>query len=377
MLYASCFMIIGIDGSRAFLKQRTGIEEYSYQVIKHLREKLGEWTLNVHKGHSMSKTQVVLYLRRGQKVDFELPENWKIKKIKIFYFWTQIGLSLEMFFNKVDVLFVPAHTLPFFHPKKSIVTIHGLEFEIMPEAYSFLGRIYMRLSIKKSCFWASKVIAVSKNTKKDLINLYKIPEKKIEVIYEGVSTNYEFNTNIRIIPKTKYLLFLGRLEKRKNIEGIISAFEVLKEKYKIPHELFLVGSPGFGYGEIKLKIENSPYKKEIIQTGYVSESKKKELIKNAEVFLFPTFYEGFGLPILEAQILGVPVVTSNISSLPEVGGESVTYCTPKEPISIADSVYKLINDGVFRNDIIKKGYENVKKFSWEKCAKEISEVLVG
>jgi len=365
-------VIIGIDGSRAFLAQRTGIEEYSYQVIRHL---VSHFVETQQCCVSTGATQVVLYLRKNQKINFSLPANWKIKVLRWPRFWTQFGLSLEMLLYPVNVLFIPAHVAPIIHPKKTFVVVHGLEYEIIKEAYSFWERFYMRYSIKLSCFWAKKIIAVSKNTRKDLIELYKIPGNKIEVIYEGVSTNYESSTNIRIIPNEKYFLFIGRLEKRKNIEGIIEAFEILKEKYNIPHKLVLAGSPGYGYESIKHKVESMNHKNEIIFPGFIKEEEKPELIKNADIFLFPTFYEGFGLPILEAQSLGIPVVTSNTSSLTEVGGDSVAYATPTEPISIADSIYKIISDESFKNAIIEKGYENVKKFSWDKCAKEIVKVL--
>ncbi|MFC1622974.1 glycosyltransferase [Patescibacteria group bacterium] len=173
-------MKIGIDASRAFLGHRTGIEEYSYQVIKHLRDKL-------------KKHQLVLYLRKGQRdrIDFNLPDNWSVKEIKFPRFWTQMGLSLEMILNPVDVLFVPAHTVPVFHAKKTVVVIHGLEYEFLPKAYSFWERLYMRHSIKNSCRWASDVISVSKNTKKDLISLYEVSEDKIDVIYEGYDSQIE------------------------------------------------------------------------------------------------------------------------------------------------------------------------------------------
>ncbi|MFZ2975966.1 MAG: glycosyltransferase family 1 protein [Candidatus Moraniibacteriota bacterium] len=364
-------MIIGIDGSRAFLAQRTGIEEYSYQVIKSLRGKIKK------------TSQVVLYLRKGQEVDFDLSKNlpagetgWKIKVLRWPRFWTQIGLSLEILLHPVDVLFIPAHVAPIIHPTKTFVVVHGLEYEIIKEAYSFWERIYMRNSIKLSCRWAKKIIAVSKNTKKDLIELYKIPEKKIEVIYNGLNIEQKTKNSEQYEKYKPYLLFVSRLEKRKNVAGIISAFEILKEKYKIKHKLVLAGRPGFGYQEIKIKMNNSEYKDEIIEFGFAQEDEKFNLIKNAEVFLFPTFYEGFGLPILEAQSLGVPVVTSNVSSLPEVGGDSVAYATPTEPISIADSIYKIISDNNFKNAIIEKGYENVKKFSWDKCASEIVRLLM-
>jgi len=369
-------MKIGIDASRAFLKQRTGIEEYSYQVIKHL----------VEPRHCLGSTEVVLYLRKNQNIDFKLPEKWKIKTVKFPYLWTQLGLSLELLFHPIDVLFVPAHVVPIVHPKNTIVTMHGLEYEFFPEGYSLLERLYMRASIKMSCRWAKKIIAVSKNTKKDLMELYKVPEKKVEVIYEGVNINQKSlpeadqplaeNFNDQILNYKPYLLFIGRLEKRKNIEGIIEAYKILKEKYKIPHSLVLAGAPGYGYEIIKLKIQNylkiKNSKLKIIELGYISEEKKQELMRSADVFLFPTFYEGFGLPILEAQSLGVPVVTSNVSSLPEVGGESVFYADPYESEIIADTVFKLISDQKTKDDIIKRGYENIKRFSWEKCAEEIA-----
>lgn len=366
-------MLIGIDGSRAFLKDRTGIEEYSYRVIKNLADKL-------------KKHEIILYIRKNQKIDFALPKNWKIKTIHFYYLWTQLGLSLEMLFYPVDVLFVPAHTVPIIHPKNTIVTIHGLEYEFCPNAYSFWEKIYMRCSIKKSCQWTSSIIAVSNNTKMDLMRLYNVDGKKIQVIYEGCNNNDKFtisnfqsnpnlqNSNLEI--NSKFLLFIGRLEERKNIIGTIKAFEILKEQYKIPHKLFLAGKPGFGYEKIKNEIANVNCRKDIIELGFIDKNKKTELLEKADIFIFPSFYEGFGLPILEAQLSGVPVVTSGVSSIPEVANGSAILVDPNNSEDIADAVYKLISDENFRQEIIKKGQENVLRFSWEKCAKEIAQVLV-
>jgi len=403
-------MRIGIDASRAFLKDRTGIEEYSYQVIKHLT-------------HEIKNDQVILYIRKNQsasrRIDFEIPKTWEIKTINFYYLWTQLGLSLEMLLHPVDVLFIPAHTVPCIHPKNTIVTIHGLEYEFCPEAYSFLERMYMRCSIKNSCQWAKKIIAVSENTKKDLIKLYKVPEGKIEVIYEGIPACHserseESRKNIDNIngagsfpaaagqdDSDKYLLFIGRLEERKNVVGIIKAFEILKEQYKIPHKLILAGKSGFGYEKIKSEIANVNCTKDIIELGFVDEEKKQELLKNTDVFVFPSFYEGFGLPILEAQNAGVPVVASNNSSMPEItgchsdppaGGEesqnitgsfvntqddtcSALLVNPNNAEEIADAIYKLISDENLKNAIIEKGKKNVTRFSWDKCAKEIVKIL--
>lgn len=373
-------MLIGIDGSRAFLAQRTGIEEYSYQVIKHLRDKLGDDQA------CLPVRQVILYIRKNQKIDFDLPKigsaSWRIKIIKFPYFWTQIGLSLEMLFHPVDILFIPAHTIPFIHPKNTIVTIHGLEYEFVTEGYSRWARFYMRRSIRKSCQWASKIVAVSKNTKKDLVNLYKVAEEKIKVIYEGYETDpAQKNCNLDQDAKygalnTSYLLFVGRIEERKNIIGIIKAFEILKEKFKIPHKLLLAGSPGYGYENIMEYLSSSKFREDIIIAGFVNAEEKCKLFGRADVFLFPTFYEGFGIPVLEAQSMGVPVIVSNTSLMEEVAGRSAVFVNPNEPNEIAEKTNVLIKDKFYRDDIIKKGYENVKRFSWEKCASEISEVLL-
>lgn len=369
-------MIIGIDASRAFLEKRTGIEEYAYQVIKHLREMIPE------------TDYVILYVRKNLKLsqpDFNLPPNWEIRPVSFIglsRFWTQAALSWEMLWRCPDVLFVPAHTAPFIHPKKTIVTVHGLEYEFCRNGYSFWARLYMRFFIRFSCRAASLIICVSENTKKDVMRLYKIPEEKIEVVYEGYSNNFQFPIS-KLLPTTKpYLLFIGRLEERKNIGKIIEAFEILKEKCRIPHQLILAGKPGYGYRRIRYQVLSIKYKAEVIELGYVTENEKWELLENAAVFLFPTLYEGFGLPILEAQAAGTPVVASDNSSIPEIvesvghdESPSALLVDPRNARQIAEAAYKLISDKNLRDDIIKRGFANVKRFSWEKCAKEIAEVL--
>lgn len=376
-------MVIGIDASRAFLKRRTGIEEYAYQTIKHLRDEFS------------SDTEVILYVRKKfsftdgclkmmiPEIDFNLPGNWRIRGVWAPRFWTQLALSFEMLFHTPDVLFIPAHTVPLIHPKKTVVTIHGLEYEFFSEAYSFWERLYMRMSIRFSCRVASTVICVSKNTKKDVMKLYGVSEEKIRVVYEGYRNDSPFpishfqTSNGEPIFKIKkpYLLFIGRLEERKNVVRIIETFEVLKEKYQIPHELVLVGKPGYGYSRITFQILNSKFQKEIQERGYVSEEVKWELLKNADVFLFPTLYEGFGIPVLEAQSAGVLVVTSDTSSLPEVAGQGAVFVHPDSVESIVEGVYRVLSDQELRSDIIEKATHNVNHFSWASCAEHISRLL--
>ncbi len=288
-------MTIGIDASRAFLKKRTGIEEYSYQVIRHLRTNLAQ-------------EEVILYVRikiiweggrlkfQPQSIDFEIPENWKVKGLWAPRFWTQIRLSLEMWLHPVDTLFIPAHTVPLVHPENTVVTIHGLEYEFSPESYSWYERWYMRFSIRNSVSWAKKVISVSENTRRDLIRLYQVPEEKIAVIYEGVveysvsSIQYQVSNTKYPIPNTPYFLFIGRVEERKNVARIIEAYDRFKRKTGLPHKLILAGKPGYGHEKIKSVLQTSKYNNDIEELGYIIEEKKWELLKGAEVLLFPSLY---------------------------------------------------------------------------------------
>ncbi len=370
--------VIGIDASRAFLKRRTGIEEYSYQVIKHLRDTLS------------SDAQIVLYVRKKfsfvegrlqmsiPEIDFELPRNWTVRALWAPRFWTQLALSLEMLWRAPDVLFVPAHTVPIIHPMKTVVTIHGLEYEFCPGAYSLWERIYMHYSIKFSCRVASTVICVSENTKRDVMALYRVAEEKIAVISEGYEQTRSMNQEAgnKSEKKKPYLLFIGRLEERKNIVRIVEAFELLKEKYQIPHKLVLVGKAGFRYERIRDYIQHSAFNIHIRELGYVTEEEKWELLRNADVFLFPTLYEGFGIPVLEAQSVRVPVVTSNTSSLPEVAGEGAVLVDPTSVESIAEGVQRLLSDQGLRSGIIEKATHNMSRYSWARCAKEIATYLV-
>lgn len=373
-------MKIGIDASRAFLAKRTGIEEYSYQVIKHLRNELCD-------------QEVVLYVRKqwknkngkwkicAQEIDFELPKNWRVKGLWAPRLWTQVRLSLEMLFHRPDVLFIPAHTVPFIHPRETIVTIHGLEYEFCPEGYSWWERLYMRFSIRHSVRWASHVIAVSENTQHDLMQLYHVPAEKIGVIYEGIGKMVEDSQSMLEEKQSNnslsslFFLFVGRLEKRKNVARIIEAFAIFKKKTRLPHRLVLVGKPGYGYKKIKDQISKSKYQTDIVELGYVSEAEKWVLLKKAEALVFPSLYEGFGLPILEAQMVGTPVVTSTTSSLPEIAGGGAFLVDPTRSKELSRALVSVATDERRRAGIINEATQNVDRFSWVRCARGVAQLL--
>ena len=360
---------IGIDARWAFKETKTGIEEYAYRLLEALtRIHIGGKTFLLYKDKSDQNT-----------LGFKLPNNFKIKEMWAPTAWSQTRLTLEMLFFQPDVLFVTGHVLPFISPKKTIVTIHGLEYEYFPEYYPEKFLQYLRWSTKYAVKHAYKIIAVSNATKNDLVKLYNVHPDKIRVIHHGFTTAGRFLlANDRRLQPTNhqqepYLLYIGRIETKKNILGILAAYEILKEKYRLPHQLILAGKPGYGYRHIKSKIKNCKF--EILSLGYVTEQKKWELLSGADAFLFPSFYEGFGLPILEAQALGVPVITANVSSMPEVAGEGGVFVDPKQPEEIAETTYKVVSDKEMKIFLVQRGFENIEKFSWDKCARKTLQML--
>lgn len=362
-------MIIGINASPAFKKNRTGVEEYTYRLINNLAM-LPE----------SGEHQFFLYVKEFDCILEKFPDNFKIKKLRSPILWTQGRLSFENLIRESDVFFSPTHVLPCVHSKKAVVTIHGLEFEKVPEMYPFFHRQYLKIATKYAVKNAKNIIAVSENTKKDLIELYGIGSEKIKVIYHGVNEAKNFLNEKRKY-EFPYILFLGTKEKKKNIPGLIKAFEFIKEKYEVLHKLMIVGgipNKKF-YKEEKVQeiINKSMFKEDIINLDFVSEKEKNYLIKEAEIFVYPSFYEGFGMPILEAQSAGVPVITSNISALPEIAGKGAITINPLNTKEMAEAIYKIICDKKVKEELISAGKENMLGFSWEECAKKTLTLLTS
>ena len=358
-------MRIGIHAKAAFKYERTGIGEYVYQIIKHFA------MLDESKQH-----EFLLYTPYLQKSDFFLPPHFRIQKLSRFSLSPEIQLSMKLLFHNPDSLFMPANFLPFIYPAKNTVTIHGLEFEYYPEAYSPQQLSYLKKNTARAVEHAKTLIAVSESTKKDLIKFYNADPRKITVIHHGVNSQIAYHNKYAPIDE-QYILFVGRLEKKKNVANIVRAFSVLKEKHKAPHKLVLVGAPGFGFPEIQRAIEESLYKTDIIQTGYISHEQKESFFKHADMFVFPSFYEGFGMPILEAQLRQVPLVTSNIASMAEIAGDGALLIDPHSVESIADAMHTIAADKNKRAQLIEKGLANVQRYSWFKCAQKTLEVITS
>ncbi len=367
-------MIIGIDASRANKKQKTGIEWYSYYLIQELKK------ISLAPGDKF-----ILYTPfKLQGPLAEMPTNWEERVLRwpLKYLWTQIRLAWEMMSCPPNILFVPAHCLPLFSSVKKIVTIHDLGFKHFPKTYSFFQRIFYFISHYWSLKIAQEIIVPSEFTKNDILNNFYSTKKKITVIPLGYSfkndlSNIRIKTNL-VLDKYKikkpFLFYLGRLEKKKNILGLIKAYQELKRyknKIEIP-DLILGGKPGYGYAKIKKEILASENIKEI---GYIASEDLPALYSSALAFIFPSFYEGFGLPLLEAMANNCPVLSSDAGSLPEVGGEAALYFNPFDIEDIKNVMFSIIKDNDLRKKLIKKGNRRVQFFSWQKCAQDTKRVL--
>jgi glycosyltransferase involved in cell wall biosynthesis len=347
------------------LQHRTGVEEYLYHLL---------WNLPTIDGFKEHQFFILAPFVTEDLEKITKQYKYQILKWPFIKFWTLIRLSWEMRKKEYDILFVPVHTFPIIHPRL-VITVQGLEFEKLPKMYPFFKRKFLRWITKRNTRRAEKIIVPSTSSKNDLIKYYHINPEKIFVVHHGVGNPPEIPSSNYQLPNTEYILYLGRGDRRKNINGLIKAFRILKHDHQIPHKLVLVG-PNIGY-----KITRD-LREDVICTGYVDDARKWQLLENADVFVYPSFYEGFGIPILEAQKVGVPVVCSSTSSMPELvfnpanREPSALMVNPYKPSEIAEAIHKIIRNQVFSDELVKRGLENVKRFSWSKCAKETLDVIL-
>ena len=378
-------LTIGVDASRAFVKDPAGPEYYSWHLIKNLAE-------------IDHKNRYVLYLRPKQRPNFSLPQNFKTKIIYPTRFWTQLGLAWETLIDPPDILFIPAHTLPLITraifgigakvkllPQMPVlVTIHGLEGKYLPQTGNILSHIHRNWSISWSVRFANHLIAVSNDTLKEVLNTYNIHRNSIEVVHEGVEFEKYHNAPLnrkRLNNKyhigENYILFVGTLQPRKNLIRLIKAFAVYLNESRATYDsknnrmklkLVIAGKRGWLYDEIlkapnKFNIVNS-----VIFTGRIDESDLPGLYKGAQAFILPSLTEGFGLPVLEAQAAGVPVVCSDKGALREVADNAAIFINPLKTSEITRAIKRVLEDRTLVSTLVEKGLKNAKAKSWIRTA---------
>lgn len=305
--------------------------------------------------------------------------TWHYKIVRGNTLWTLFPLRKAVNYDKLDVFFSPTHYSPFFLNCPQIISILDVSYAYYPEL--FKKKDYYKLSIwgKFSAKIATKILTISENSKDDIIKQYGIKGSKIKVIYLGVKEgNESYMTEKELVQKYNihipYILFVGTIQPRKNIKNLIEAFSIIAQKdTKI--SLVIIGKKGWMYEDI-LQADSEFGVRERVQFLHeVPNSDLPVFYKSAVCFVLPSLYEGFGLPVLEAMKYGCPVITSNISSMPEAGGDAALYVDPTDAQDIAQKIDKMLTDSHLRAELVKKGYAQVKKFSWEKAARETLSVL--
>ena len=351
-------MKIAID-IQTTLGQKTGFGFY----VKNLTENLKKID---------PENEYVLISPESQK-DFSTPQR---------FIWDQFRYPKIAKRQKVDILHQPCFSAPITYKGKIVVTVHDLISMHFPKNLPFASRMFYSRWMPFSYRKADKIIAISEDTKKDIMARLNISEDKIRVIHSAVSDNFKPIRDEKILKDVKlkyhtgdkFILDVGTLEPRKNLPFLVKAFCAAIQDPEITHNLVLSGKKGWYYEDLFLLVKELKLEKRVIFAGYVSEEDLPALYCAADLFVFPSLYEGFGFPPLEAMASGTPVVSSNTSSLPEVIGEAGVILAPENENIWAENIIKILKNDNLSRDLIEKGLIQAKKFSWEKTARETIEV---
>lgn len=314
----------------------------------------------------------------------EVPKMFTLPILKIV--WEQSILPLLLVKEKINLYHAPGFVLPVLKSKKTkyVVTIADMTFFTHPEHHLQKKTYYFRALIHYSLKGADKIITISENTKNDILSLFPISPQKIRAIH--LAADDIFTDRTRVVVKQEneilqkyniqkpYLLFVGMLEPRKNITGIFHAFEMLDEQHKKEIKLVIVGEKGWMYQHIFNYVTEHKLENNVIFTGYVPDDELPVLYKNAICFLYPSFYEGFGIPIIEAMASGCPVITSNTSSLKEIAGNAAVLVEPNDTNAINKAIVEIITNKKKREELRIKGKKQAKNFSWQTMAEKTKEV---
>lgn len=281
-----------------------------------------------------------------------------------------------MILQRPDLLFVPAHVLPIVHPRRSVVTVHDLGYLYFPEAHPPRQRWYLDRSTRWHTRTGAHLLADSAATKRDLINEYHADPDQITVAYPGLDPSVTRVDDPNEIARVKakyhidgdYVLYLGTIQPRKNLQRLIQAFADCDLRLA----LVLAGRRGW-YADELLRQANDRAK----FVGYVEAADKNALLSGSTAFVFPSLYEGFGFPVLEAMACGVPVLCSNISSLPEVAGDAAVLVNPLEVDDIVRGLRDVLTSDDLRRTLIERGYQQAPKFTWQTCADIVLNVFEG
>lgn len=380
-------MKIGVDLRCLQGGQKTGVEEYAFNLISELLkvDRKNEYILffNSFGESKINSGDLSAYANVEIKM-FHYPN-----KVLNLCFWYLGWPKIDQMLGGVDVLFLPNINFAAWSRKvKTILTVHDLSFEYYPEAFSWKRRFWhFFINSRKLAEKVDRIIAVSESTKSDLMSLYQIKKAKIRTVPSAVTLDFQVldrnNLRLPLVAKKyqlpyKFILYLGTIEPRKNIIGLIRAYNLLRaqndpelNKYK----LVIAGAVGWKSEKIFLEIEKSAYGNDIIVTGKVNSADLPIIYNLASLFVYPSFFEGFGFPPLEAMACGLPVIVSNASSLSEIVGSAGIMIDPDKPDEIFQAMKEVLLDKELQKKMRSTSLEQAAKFSWSRTAENFLELL--
>ena len=302
----------------------------------------------------------------------------------LWYAWFEYSVPRYLEKYQIDLFITPDGYASLRTAVPQILTVHYLGFEHYPEHVPFLARKYYQYFTPKFVRKATKIIAVSEYTKQDIIRLYQIAENKITVIHNGfdLDENELVQLSVENVMKThqlkpkEYFIFIGAVHPRKNVLGILRAFSLFKQKTNSDFKLLLLGRNAWLNKELQKEIQNSKFKNDIVWITEMERGKLLRMLQLSYSLVFPSYFEGFGIPVLEAMQLSVPVITSNVSALPEVAGDAALLCDPSQPENISNEMVRLYTDKSLYDKLVVKGKDRGKEFTWEKSAAQFTTIIL-
>ncbi|MGN6393597.1 MAG: glycosyltransferase family 4 protein [Gemmatimonadales bacterium] len=360
-------MRIGIDAT-ALPPQRTGVANYLYGLLRGLARVDDE-------------TRYVVFAQPSHITQFGIDRpNFQFEAVDLSrrglrLAWEQAGLPRRIRAHGLDVLHSPHYTMPFRHPAGSVVTFCDMTFILHPELHEAVKRVFFPAMMRWSARHADHLITISESTRDDLVRLWRVAPERVTAVPLAAGSEYEPASPAAIaaacaqygLRADAYALYVGVLEPRKNVDGLITAFGRVAPR--VPGlDLVIAGKRGWMYDRIFAQVKALGLTDRVRFIGYVTQEHLPGLYGGARLFVYPSRYEGFGLPVLEAMHCGVPVITTNVSAMPEVAGDGALLVGPDDIPGLADAMLRVLGDTSFAHGLARRGRERAAGFSWERCA---------
>lgn len=361
-------MRIALDAT-AMPKRLAGAGYYSAELMSHIPQ-------------FDSSNEYIAWVGNGaDELDQPSGTNWTTKHLNrsplVRLLWQQLVFPRLLRSNRVDLLHSLHYSVPLYSSTPYVVTFHDMTFFLFPELHQRYRRLYFNMMMRGSARGARKIIAVSENTRQDIIRIFDVAPERVVTIHSGISSDFRKVTDTGEIEyvrskyglPSKYVLSVGLIEPRKNLSTLIRAFGRLDEN-DTAHSLVVVGDKGWMYEGVFDLAQQLERSKRIIFTGYVPRKDLAAIYSSADLFVYPSLYEGFGLPVLEAMACGTPVITSNLSALPEIAGDSAVLVSPRNEAEITEAILRVLSDRALHAELSSKGLQHSRLFSWDATAQK-------